>query len=219
MPCLYVFNRYYVPMEHIDPLDRGVPFSYQEALNRHYMSEVMGWYGIPTIMFPTGVPKEIHQFGYIVNDRQEALPTPIVSQIEFERLTQIVMTPTFDHVNLVINLNMLSRTKPNPVTGCWERKTSGKNGYGRVNDATRGIRDASAHRVFWQAIVGDEVGMQLGTEDVLDHRCLNKACCYPRHFRLTTIGSNNEAVRYDSRHNVQQRLVIRKLFSHHVELK
>jgi hypothetical protein len=191
-----------------------VPYNDHEALARWYRDSALRLYAIPTITFPEGMPEQVHRFRYIVNERDEVLPDPRVSQIEFMKLMELLSRPTFDCLDLVLNFRILSATTPNPVTGCWERSATSNTGYGQVRNAGKGVKGVVAHRIFWQDIVGNINGISLRAEplDVLDHRCLNKACCYPRHLRLTDTAGNNEAARLDKLHQVQARLILQYLF-------
>jgi DNA-binding XRE family transcriptional regulator len=68
--------------------------------------------------------------------------------------------------------------------GCWTY--SGyctPAGYGQVN--ANGFRNAFAHRVVWQELVGPvPPGMHF------DHLCRNRACCKPAHLEVVTRAEN-----------------------------
>jgi hypothetical protein len=78
------------------------------------------------------------------------------------------------HIRAQIDVDALS--------GCWVTKRTDKDGYGRIGAE-------GAHRVVWKLLVS-EIPAGL----VLDHRddwgCLSKACCYPRHLKMTTHREN-----------------------------
>lgn len=69
--------------------------------------------------------------------------------------------------------------------GCWHWRGALRNGYGVINAGGHNGRTLYAHRVAYEALVG-----QIPAELQLDHLCRNRACCNPAHLEPVTQREN-----------------------------
>ncbi len=76
------------------------------------------------------------------------------------------------------------RLTPGPLpTPCWVWRGALKDGYGRFTYEGKTYR---AHRVAYEAFVGEIGAHEEGRGWVLDHKCRNRACCNPAHLEMVT---------------------------------
>ena len=166
-----------------------------------YLSD---WYAVRTLAFPDGVPDFLQTLPPITI-WHEPLVNPAISQIEMTLVYEALTTtsPRLEVAQCGLTVEMLHTTVVNPETGCWERRahviSGGQRAYNKISVVALGLKSAPGHRVFWQELVGNHTGIKLAPDDVLDHRCNNKACCYPRHLRLTDKAGNNKTAGLDGR--------------------
>jgi hypothetical protein len=86
---------------------------------------------------------------------------------------------------IALSERLLSKFTRDPETGCWLWKGRvGRGGYGHVWDSGR-KRLNLAHRVFYEALVGE-----IPTGLVLDHECRVRRCVYFGHLYPVTQREN-----------------------------
>jgi hypothetical protein len=118
------------------------------------------------------------------------IPGTVFAAQELESLRVVA---TFGTAVPVPSVAQLSRITINAVSGCWELPIyddpRNRARYGQLS--VRGIANVSglAHITMYGVFYGpDAAGTAQGM--MLDHLCLNKACCYPRHLEPVTPGEN-----------------------------
>lgn len=85
----------------------------------------------------------------------------------------------------------------NESTGCWqlplkvEYDEKNRARYPSLSVPTIGIKNRLAHRLTLEHFRGVEI-LKHGGGMMVDHRCMNHACCNPYHLELITAGENTK---------------------------
>lgn len=82
---------------------------------------------------------------------------------------------------------IFKKIKIDPKTGCWNWCGSLNNGYGEVRVHKKLYR---VHRFMYMWLVGNLPAGKGRDIPVLDHICVNRACCNPSHLRLISDREN-----------------------------
>lgn len=141
----------------------------------------------------------------LITEWGEVLPSPVWSLEDYNILLALCRDPSLFHGKAPVPLKDLLRITINPALGCWELPVyddpKPRARYGVVSAVEYGAKKELAHRFMYRQLVGP-----IPEEHFLDHRCLNKACCWPRHLEPVTHAENNRRGRQDKRHRTQPQL-------------
>ena len=155
----------------------------------------------PTFLHPTGLPLETQP--YTTRFGLE-IPGIISSRIELDALYRYIKDKKEDDERIVPTIEQLDKITQHEQSGCWElpiyrdgndvyppgSPNAGmpRARYGRM--AIKGVEvpSALAHVHMYIALFGPY------EEDVLDHLCENKKCCWPRHLDPVSYAENNRRI-------------------------
>lgn len=131
-----------------------------------------------------------------VTESGDRFPPPRVSERVFLQMYSEVFRPTL--LGNPLLRRVLDKIIVNPLSGCWEwTGYLNKSGYGEVKAEGKKLK---VHRYVYAQITG----LYLPPERQLDHRCVNRPCCWWVHMELATHRQNNDAKLRDARHRSGQ---------------
>jgi hypothetical protein len=138
----------------------------------------------------------------IVTAWGEVLPNPEWARQDLRVIQDVCERPDLWHPP-PFPLRILERIRIHELFGCWELPVyddpKPRARYAVVTARDFGADHEEAHRFMWRCLIGP-----IPKGYVVDHRCLNKACCWPRHLEPITPLENTRRGRDDRRH-VSQR--------------
>lgn len=141
---------------------------------------------LPTIVpLPSGLDPSP-----VLTRHGRAIPGPEYAARDLDALLECIQDGAETPLPTV---RQLGRIALNPHNGCWELPTyqdaRNRARYGSLR--VKGIPAPSslAHRTMFMIFYGIDA-LPNGRWDFLDHLCEIKACCYPRHLEIVTLGVN-----------------------------
>lgn len=152
----------------------------------------------------------VQSLGGIVTNWDVILPPFELQELDMQAIRERLDNPDTENLlDLIPTIpgKFLDRISVNSDSGCWElpiKKGTYKGAkYPLITSKELGAKAEGAHRVFYRQLVGE-----IKEGGFIDHRCLNKACVYPRHVQDVTPAVNTRRGHIDNMAKYQLGLII-----------